>query len=139
MKWPLVLVATLAASCGRAELASQDTCKDARLACPELDEWLSPSHELPGYHVLCVSARAEADMISLDFGEDREIKHDKHSQGIAVFREGRAEADMISLDFDEDWESLRVNLAWKIGISRHTNPWHDAGKFFQLCRNGHVR
>jgi len=40
-----------------------------------------------------------------------------------------------------EMDSKRLNdqLAEAAGAMRHFNSWHDAGKFFQLCRNEHER
>ena len=108
--------------------------------CSEADlrPWLSPKHQLPGYHVLCVApentstAAAVRDIMFFREGGWREDLPQSDASAATI-----APALPIVLqvtDPSHSWKSFRNELAQDIGVSRHVDPWHDAGKFFQLCR-----
>jgi hypothetical protein len=88
----------------------------------ELDLWLSPELELPGYHPLCVARAAEAD----------------GTRNVLAFKEGSARPVAGSVK-EKQWGEVRSAIAALLDIGRHNNAWDDIGGFAQLCRNEHER
>jgi hypothetical protein len=106
-------------------LPSLSYLKEHRCSHENLEGWLSPDYPLRGYHVLCVGSLSKGtgtrEVLSFSNGLPTEIPL------------------KFSLREGSNWEKVRNEIAQRLSIARHVDPWYDADHFFQLCRNQEER